>query len=169
MYARDDLAGRLPDQTHVAAAAVMLHLLADPTRLRLMWLLTAGEHDVTALTEAVGVARPAVSQHLAKLRLAGLVTVRRQGRHAVYAVSGGHVRRLVTEALYAAEHHVSGVPDHDGRAEPTRSRVAEGDNSGGHREDYPGVGGEHAEAGPRTDRKVGEVPGRLDGESGAHR
>jgi DNA-binding transcriptional ArsR family regulator len=118
MYARDNMAvarsSQLPDETHVAAATVMLHLLADGTRLRLVWLLAAREYDVTTLTEAVGVARPAVSQHLAKLRLAGLVTVRRQGRHAVYAVTGGHVRRLVTEALYAAEHHVSGVPDHDG-------------------------------------------------------
>jgi DNA-binding transcriptional ArsR family regulator len=113
MYARDNM---VLDQTHVAAATVMLHLLADATRLRLVWLLAAQEYDVSTLTEAVGVARPAVSQHLAKLRLAGLVTVRRQGRHAVYTVSGGHVRRLVTEALYAAEHHVSGVPDHHGRS-----------------------------------------------------
>lgn len=91
----------------------MLRMLADGTRLRLMWLLVHGEYDVTALTEAVvGVARPAVSQHLGKLRLAGLVTMRRQGRHAVYTATGGHVRRLVTEVLQAAEHQVSGAPYH---------------------------------------------------------
>lgn len=118
MYARDNVAvardqQQQPGDAQVAAATVMLHLLADGTRLRLMWLLTDRDYDVTALTAAVGAARPAVSQHLAKLRLAGLVTVRRQGRRAVYAVSGGHVRRLVTEVLYAAEHHLSGDPDHD--------------------------------------------------------
>jgi DNA-binding transcriptional ArsR family regulator len=122
MYARDNVAtakpSQLPDGTRVTAATIMLGLLSDGTRFRLMWLLTTAEYDVTSLTEAVGVARPAVSQHLAKLRLAGLVTVRRQGRHALYTASGGHVRRLVTEALYAAEHHVSGEPDHHGRPGP---------------------------------------------------
>ena len=54
-----------------------------------------------------------VSQHLAKLKLAGLVTMRRDGRRAVYAAGGGHVRRLVAEVLAAADHHLTGTPDHD--------------------------------------------------------
>jgi DNA-binding transcriptional ArsR family regulator len=118
MRARDNGASardpqqRLPGTAEVEAATVMLRMLADGTRLRLMWLLAAGEYDVTALTGAVGVPRPAVSQHLGKLRLAGLVTVRRQGRRAVYTAAGGHVRRLVAEVLQAAEHQVSGAPHH---------------------------------------------------------
>jgi DNA-binding transcriptional ArsR family regulator len=119
MYARDNVAGandlqqRLPADDEVAAASDMLRMLADGTRLRLMALLSAGEHDVTALAGAVGAARPAVSQHLAKLRLAGLVTVRRDGRRALYTARGGHVRRLVTEVLHAASHRVVGTPEHD--------------------------------------------------------
>jgi DNA-binding transcriptional ArsR family regulator len=118
MYARDNVAGAselqqpTPGGDVVTAAATMLGLLGDPTRLRLMAALLAGESDVTALTDAVGAARPAVSQHLAKLRLAALVAVRREGRRAVYAIGGAHVRRLVTEALYAAEHQVSNRPSH---------------------------------------------------------
>lgn len=88
-------------------------MLADPTRFRMMWLLSGSEYDVTTLAEAVGTARPAVSQHLAKLKLAGLVSVRRDGRRAVYRVRGGHVRRLLGEAVEAADHHVTGRPDHD--------------------------------------------------------
>lgn len=90
----------------------MLRLLADRTRLRLMWLLCHGEHDVTALTEQVGVARPAVSQHLAKLRLAGLVTAHRAGRRIYYIARHGHIRRLVVETVQAADHHVAERPDH---------------------------------------------------------
>ncbi|NYF55349.1 ArsR/SmtB family transcription factor [Micromonospora purpureochromogenes] len=118
MYARDnvanasDLQQRLPGG-QVEAATEMLRMLADPTRLRLMWLLSDGEHDVTALVAAVGMARPAVSQHLGKLRLAGLVSVRREGRRALYRARGGHVRRLVTEVLHAASHRVTGTPEHD--------------------------------------------------------
>lgn len=88
-------------------------MLADPTRLRIMWLLREAERDVGDLAAVTGAARPAVSQHLAKLRLAGLVRMRREGRHAVYTARGGHVRRLIEEVLSAAEHHLTGAPDHD--------------------------------------------------------
>lgn len=116
MYAHDDSStksGDLPDAARVEAAVESFRMLADPTRLRIMWLLCDGERDVTDLAEAVGAARPSVSQHLAKLRLAGLVATRRDGRRAVYTVRGGHVRRLLTEALGAAAHHVTGAPDHE--------------------------------------------------------
>lgn len=90
-----------------------LRMLADGTRLRLLWLLREGEHDVGGLAAAVGAARPAVSQHLAKLLLAGLVSSRREGRRVLYRARGGHVRRLVTEAFFAADHLVSGLAEHD--------------------------------------------------------
>src|SRR3954468_14991191 len=105
MYARDDLATAsttqqaLPDPAHIDAAVTALRMLADGTRLRLMWMLRDGEQDVSILVAAVGAARPAVSQHLGKLLLAGLVTMRRDGRRALYTAKGGHVRRLVTEIL----------------------------------------------------------------------
>jgi DNA-binding transcriptional ArsR family regulator len=104
MYARDDNAGagfwqELPPGDHVDAAAESFRMLADPTRLRLLWLLCGGEYDVSGLAGAVGAARPAVSQHLAKLRMTGLVSTRRDGRRAVYTARGGHVRRLLREAL----------------------------------------------------------------------
>lgn len=90
----------------------MFALLADPTRLHLLWLLSEGEADVTALTTASGAARTTVSQHLAKLRLAGLVQARKEGRHVVYALRDGHLRRLVVEALSHADHQVTGEPWH---------------------------------------------------------
>jgi DNA-binding transcriptional ArsR family regulator len=91
----------------VAAATLALGLLADTTRLRLMVALLDGERDVTTLTEAVGAARPAVSQHLGKLRLAGLVTARRDGRRILYAIADQHLCRLVVEAVRTAEHRVT--------------------------------------------------------------
>jgi DNA-binding transcriptional ArsR family regulator len=123
MYAREDSAAashpaaaqrwqRLPPGAHVDAAAESFRMLSDPTRLRLLWLLCGGEHDVTGLAAALGAARPAVSQHLAKLRLTGLVSMRRDGRRALYSARGGHVRRLLAEALEAAEHRVTGAPEH---------------------------------------------------------
>jgi DNA-binding transcriptional ArsR family regulator len=127
MYARDNVAHANDLQQHPVSDAIAhwtvtaFAMLADATRLRLLAHLLAGEQDVTTLTTAVGAARPAVSQHLGKLRLAGLVTMRREGRRSVYAVAGPHVHRLVTEALYAAEHQLSGRPAHH---QPTEKRPA---------------------------------------------
>ncbi|MET7402685.1 metalloregulator ArsR/SmtB family transcription factor [Dactylosporangium sp. NPDC005572] len=116
MYARGDTVtggDGAPTDAQVDVAVTALRMLADPTRLRLLWALRDGEHDVTTLTATVGAARPAVSQHLAKLLLAGLVSTRRDGRRVLYRAAGGHVRRLVAEALYAADHHLTGAPEHD--------------------------------------------------------
>jgi DNA-binding transcriptional ArsR family regulator len=111
-FATADIA-QLPTDAQVEAAVTALRMLADPTRLRLLWLLSTGEHDVGSLAAAAGSARPSVSQHLAKLKLAGLVSSRRDGRRAVYTTRGGHVRRLVAEVLRTADHHLFGLPDHD--------------------------------------------------------
>ncbi|MER7821262.1 metalloregulator ArsR/SmtB family transcription factor [Streptomyces sp. NPDC096097] len=103
-----------PEQAdRLEAAASVLALLADRTRLALMEHLGRGEADVTTLTEACGAARPSVSQHLAKLRLAGLVTTRKDGRRVVYALGHGHLRRLVDEALNVADHQLGSLPPHD--------------------------------------------------------
>jgi len=55
-------------------------LLADPTRLRLLWLLSTGQYDVGTLAATLDVPRVSTSQHLARLRAGGLVTTRRDGR-----------------------------------------------------------------------------------------
>ena len=88
-------------------------MLADRTRLELMWELCDGERDVGTLTAAVSASRSSVSQHLGRLRLAGLVEVRRDGRRMIYRARGGHVRALVREALFHADHDLSGSAVHD--------------------------------------------------------
>jgi len=76
-----------------------LKLLADPTRLRVLWALLHVEHSVGPLAAHVGVTTAGLSQHLAKLRLAGLVSTRRDGNRIYYLADDDHVRRLVEEAL----------------------------------------------------------------------
>ena len=116
MYAHDesgDQWSRLPPDDQVEAASTSLRMRADPTRMRMLWLLSGDEYDVASLAAAVAIARPAVSQHLAKLKLAGLVSQRRDGRRILYRARGGHVRRLLAEVMNAADHHIHGIPDHD--------------------------------------------------------
>ena len=101
------------DAERLEAAAAVLALLADRTRLALLRQLVDGEADVATLTARCGAARPSVSQHLAKLRLAGLVTARKEGRHVFYALKHGHLKRLVTEALSVADHQIGRPAPHD--------------------------------------------------------
>ncbi|HEY3002320.1 MAG TPA: metalloregulator ArsR/SmtB family transcription factor [Kribbellaceae bacterium] len=100
------------DAERLAVAAEVLGLLADPTRLQLLRLLAAGEQDVTTLTGQVAASRSSVSQHLGRLRLAGLVQVRRDGRHMVYRTVSDHLSALVDEAMEFADHTVRGIPHH---------------------------------------------------------
>lgn len=104
---------RTPGEEQLALAAELLALLGDRTRLALLHALTSGEADVTTLTEVCGAARPAVSQHLARLRLSGLVHTRKEGRRVIYSLSDGHLRRLVDEALNVADHRLGDKPVHD--------------------------------------------------------
>ena len=90
----------------------VLKLLADPTRLRIVWALLHGEHSVNDLAEHVGARPPAVSQHLAKLRAADLVRVRRDGNRIFYAARNEHIERLAVEALLHADHLVGGGRHH---------------------------------------------------------
>jgi len=101
-----------PSDEQVEYAAATLKLLADPTRLRIVWALLHGEHSVNELAEHVGVQPTAVSQHLSKLRLARLVRTRRQGTRIFYLADNDHVRRLAEEALFHADHAVSDRPAH---------------------------------------------------------
>lgn len=102
-----------PSEEQFALAAELLALLGDRTRLTLLHALSRDEADVTTLTELCGAARPAVSQHLARLRLAGLVSTRKEGRRVVYSLRDGHLRRLVAEALNVADHRLEDRPPHD--------------------------------------------------------
>jgi len=110
--ARD--AQQQPNDNQVHVAVDTFRLLADATRLRLLWALSKGaELDVTSLSRIAGVARPATSQHLARLRLAGLVDTRREGRQVYYRIRGVHLRRVISEALFHADHTISGAEPHD--------------------------------------------------------
>lgn len=64
--------------------AEIFRALADPTRRAVYERLAGGEMSVSELRTGMSVSQPAVSQHLAVLRGAGLVRERRAGRNAYY-------------------------------------------------------------------------------------
>lgn len=102
-----------PPADVLAEAAAAFGLLAAPARLHIVWALAQGESDVTGLAERVGGTLPAVSQHLTKLKLAGLVRSRREGRRQVYLVDDPGVVtvvRLIVGQLAERAGHPSEPP-----------------------------------------------------------
>ena len=62
----------------------LLRVASEPRRLQILEIIWDGERTVSEIAEALPVTIAAVSQHLAKLRAAGLVEVRREGRRRYY-------------------------------------------------------------------------------------
>ena len=93
------LTSRSPSDATLADAAEVFQLLATPGRLHLLWLLADAEYDVTTLASALGGTKAAISQHLAKLKLAGWVDSRRDGRHVYYQATDPHIITLVHQAI----------------------------------------------------------------------
>jgi DNA-binding transcriptional ArsR family regulator len=106
-------AGRrvLPDDL-VDLAVEVFRMLADGTRIRILWALIDRELSVNELATQVGKLPAAVSQHLAKLRMTRLVQTRREGTTVFYRLENEHIAQLVTDAVHNAEHSGTDVPGH---------------------------------------------------------
>jgi len=109
-------------EDHLVELAVeVFAMFADATRLRIVLALRGGELPVNDIAQAVGKSPSAVSQHLAKLRMARLVSTRQDGTRVFYRLTNEHVRELVTDAIYQAEHVAEGFPRlHHHSADETR-------------------------------------------------
>lgn len=109
---RQELVG--PEDAYVELAVEVFSMLADATRMRIVLALRDRELPVNGLAEIVGKSPAAVSQHLAKLRLARIVVTRHEGTRIYYRLVNEHARRLVTDAIHQAEHAVNSEPPHHG-------------------------------------------------------
>ncbi|MFI7190001.1 ArsR/SmtB family transcription factor [Nocardia nova] len=107
----EDPDGRIDDD-QVRLVVEVFRMLAEATRVQVLWALAGRELSVTELADHVGKPAPSVSQHLAKLRMARLVRTRREGTTIYYSLENDHIRRLVTDAVFNAEHAGPGVPAH---------------------------------------------------------
>ena len=116
MDAGNGTCGREPDSQYVELAVEVFAMLSDATRVRIVLALRdAGEMSVNHLADVVDKSPAAVSQHLAKLRLARIVLARQDGTRVFYRLADEHAGRLVTDAIFQAEHSLGGTPRHHHR------------------------------------------------------
>ena len=86
---------------HAREASVLLKALAHEGRLLILCDLLQGEKSVGELEALLSRRQASVSQQLARLRLEGLVSTRRDGRTIFYAIANDRVRSIIG-ALYAS-------------------------------------------------------------------
>jgi DNA-binding transcriptional ArsR family regulator len=87
----------------VRELAQVFKLLSDETRLRILFYLAQnGELHVTDLCTRLGQSQPAVSHHLALLRVSGLIESRREGKHNFYSVRTEQFGDLLANLFSAA-------------------------------------------------------------------
>ncbi|MCP3707202.1 metalloregulator ArsR/SmtB family transcription factor [Paraburkholderia sp. CNPSo 3274] len=68
--------------------------IANPTRRRILDMLRGGPRAAGEIASSFAVNRPAISEHLQVLRLAGLVTEQACGRQRLYGLNAGRLREL---------------------------------------------------------------------------
>ncbi|MFQ6398340.1 ArsR/SmtB family transcription factor [Nocardia sp. KC 131] len=115
-------------EDQVGLVVEVFRMLADPTRVQVLWALVDRELSVNDLAGHIAKPAPSVSQHLSKLRMARLVRTRRAGTTIFYSLENEHVQQLVVDAVHNAEHAGPGVPPHHRgetvvRELPTRDRA----------------------------------------------
>lgn len=115
MDADKQICGLNPESQYVELAVEVFGLLADATRVRIILALRGSEElPVNRLAEIVDKSPAAVSQHLARLRMARIVTTRQDGQRVYYRLANEHASQLVSDAIFQAEHSVANgqVPAH---------------------------------------------------------
>ncbi|MBQ8908398.1 MAG: metalloregulator ArsR/SmtB family transcription factor [Clostridia bacterium] len=93
-----DLLTKSPSATAAEGAAEGFKLLADPTRLRIFWLLCHTEACPSKLSSFFAISAPNLSHHLRLLREGGLLLSRREGKEVVYGVAPSPKTRLLHRA-----------------------------------------------------------------------
>jgi ArsR family transcriptional regulator len=81
---------------HAAEAAAMMKQLANSKRLLILCQLLTAEKPVGELAEAVGLSQSALSQHLAKMREAGLVECEKRGQMVYYRMASMQANALLS-------------------------------------------------------------------------
>ena len=84
------------DRKKESAAALMFKALSHPTRIWIVRQLAKEEHCVCEFVKSLDVEFATVSRHLSKLKKAGIITSRKQGREIWYGLNQAAIHKIVT-------------------------------------------------------------------------
>lgn len=85
----------LPSEEAVVDIADFFKVFGDPTRLKILFLLEAGERGVSSISEELGMQQSTISQQLKLLRASRLVRFRKDGRNVLYRLDDEHIHAIL--------------------------------------------------------------------------
>ncbi len=88
----------MPDEEGIARMSAAFKAISEPSRLKILLFLTAGECCVYHIVRAVGGTQSGVSHQLRVLRDLRIVRARREGQSVLYSLSDGHIVQLLKVA-----------------------------------------------------------------------
>lgn len=103
-HGHHDLGKHMPHNEDFLVVSDIFKQLADPTRIRLFWLLCHCEECVINLSAMMEMSSPAVSHHLKQLRAGGLIVSRREGKEVYYTAANSQQTKLLHDAIKAMVH-----------------------------------------------------------------
>ncbi len=83
-------------KNNASKAAQLLKLLANPKRLLILCHLLNNERTVSELQDLIGLSQSALSQHLAKMRKDGFLSITKQGTHVYYHINKPEVEAILS-------------------------------------------------------------------------
>lgn len=93
----------MPSEDEVAEIAARFKAISEPSRLKILFVLSCGELCVEHITEAVGGNQSAVSHQLKILKDRNILKCTRKGKQVIYSIADGHIMTMIN----AAKEHLS--------------------------------------------------------------
>lgn len=89
----------LPAEDTLISLAELYKIFSDPTRIKILYILSAGEMCVCDMATLVGVSQSGISHQLRLLKQANLIKPRRDGKTVFYSLADDHVRTIINNGI----------------------------------------------------------------------
>ena len=81
---------------NIDQAAIAMQAMAHPSRIKILCILSSGEHMVQDLTDAIGTSQSNISQHLGILKGCGMITSRKDATRTFYSIEDPRILKMIT-------------------------------------------------------------------------
>lgn len=94
----------MPNDREIDALSGFFKVLGDPTRIKMMYVMSKGEVCVQDIASALGMTKSAISHQLSGLKENKIVKSRREGKNVFYSIDDEHVETVISIAMTHIKH-----------------------------------------------------------------
>ncbi len=90
---------KMPNEKEICSLSNFFKVLGDPTRIKMMYVMSQGEVCVQDIAQALGMTKSAISHQLRGLKERKIVKSRREGKNVFYSIDDDHVSQVINIAM----------------------------------------------------------------------